>query len=329
MTPFSFQSRGTTVEAWRFGEGRRVLAAHGWLDNANTWKPIAEASQGIEWVSIDFPGHGRSGHAPPGETYHFVDNVEVLLDAADALGWKKFSLVGHSMGGSMALMFAAAFPERVQSLVLSDSFGPLTGEESEAAQQLRLAILSRRRGRSAEPHYYPERNELSARMLKGNPALNLKAAETLLERSAVFVRDQGWGFSYDRRARDVSPYRFTAAQVDAFLANVECPTLMLRAKDGGIMRSGSLEDRLDLVKDLKVVDVAGNHHVHLMRPSVIGPLIEAFLKGEKVDENVKRAARETPEDTPDEPVKETADEAPNETSDEAANEAPDEAPDAD
>lgn len=280
MTPFRFQSRGTTVEAWRFGKGKRVLALHGWLDNANTWKPVAEASTKLEWCSLDFPGHGRSGHAAPGETYHFVDNVEVVLDAADALGWERFSLVGHSMGGSIAMLFASSFPERVERLVLSDSFGPLTGPESEAAQQLRMAILSRRRSRNSQTRYYPSRNELTERMLKGNPGLNEAAAEILLERSAVFVENKGWRFSYDRRARDISPYRFTPAHVSAFMGDLNCPTLMLRATEGGITRYGSLEERLDEVQQLEVVDVEGNHHVHLLRPEVVGPLVEAFLEGD-------------------------------------------------
>lgn len=293
MTPYSFESRGTTVEGWRAGKGEKVLALHGWLDNANTWKPVAEASTGFEWCSLDFPGHGRSAHVALGETYHFIDNVEVVLDAADALGWDRFSLVGHSMGGSIALLFASAFPERVKRLVICDSFGPVTGPESEAAQQLRMAVLSRRRSRKSKTSYYSSRDELTARMIKGNPALNTSAAETLLERSAIFEPNHGWRFSYDRRARDVSAYRFTPGHVSAFLSGLECPTLMIRASEGGITRYGSLEDRLDDVKELQVVDVIGNHHVHLVRPTVVGPLIEAFLNGETV------ASPETSPETPD------------------------------
>lgn len=279
MQSFSFQSRGNTVEAWRCGEGRRILATHGWLDNANSWKPIAEASTGFEWCSLDFLGHGRSAHVAEGETYHFVDYVEVLLDAADALGWERFSLVGHSMGASVALMFAAAFPERVEKLVLCDSFGPLTGPPEEAAQQIRLSLLSRRRSRTAEARYSPSKEDLKERMMRGNGGLSAAAADTMLERSAKFVPNEGWCFSYDRRARDVSAYRFTPDHVTALMRAVECPTLLIQATEGGVMRYGSLADRLDALKELTLVEVEGNHHVHLVRPDVVGPIIEGWLLG--------------------------------------------------
>lgn len=278
MRSFSFQSRGVQVEGWRDGEGLRVLATHGWLDNANTWKPVASQTTGIEWCSIDFPGHGRSAHIPSGETYHFVDNVEVVLDAADALGWDRFSLVGHSMGGSMAMMFAAAFPERVEALVLSDSFGPLTGPESEVAQQLRMALISRRRSRGAQTRFYPEKKDLKARMLKGNPGLSDAAADTLLERSARFVPNEGWAFSYDRRCRDVSPYRYTPAHVTALMGALACPTLLIRATEGGVLRYGSIEEHLNVIADLTLVEVPGNHHVHLNEAEKIAPIIEEYLQ---------------------------------------------------
>src|SRR5699024_9783488 len=73
MVPFSCTARGVKVSGWRVGEGERVLSTHGWLDNANSWKPVAQQVSGLDWASFDFPGHGRSGHIAPGETYHFVD----------------------------------------------------------------------------------------------------------------------------------------------------------------------------------------------------------------------------------------------------------------
>src|SRR5690625_7721876 len=74
MVPFSCTARGVKVSGWRTGgEGPRVLSTHGWLDNANTWKPVASALSSMDWASFDFPGHGRSGHVARGETYHFVE----------------------------------------------------------------------------------------------------------------------------------------------------------------------------------------------------------------------------------------------------------------
>src|SRR5690625_3520892 len=114
MVPFSCTARGVKGSGWRtVGEGPRVLSTPGWLEFADSLKSVASALSSMDWASFDFPVHGRSGHVARGETYHFVDNVETVQDVANALAWAQFSLVGHSMGGSMALMFAAAFPSRV------------------------------------------------------------------------------------------------------------------------------------------------------------------------------------------------------------------------
>lgn len=277
MKPITFRSRGVAVSGWELGVGKRVFATHGWLDNANSWAPVAERSHnGIQWRSFDFPGHGRSGHAAKGETYHFVDYVEVILDAAEHFGWDRFSLVGHSMGGSIAMMFAAAFPERVEKLVLSDSFGPLTGDPADVATQLRSGMISRRKSRDITPRFYPSRLELVERMKRGSLGLTDDAITQLLERTAV-ESEEGWSFSYDPRARDVSAYRFAPEHVDALMRAIVCPTLMIRATAGGIMRYGVLESRFDHIRDLTVVDVAGNHHVHLNEPDKIAPIITSFL----------------------------------------------------
>ena len=88
------------IGALRQGEpdAPKVLALHGWLDNAASFVPLAEHLHGIDLVAIDQPGHGRSAHLPPGTDYSFVGAMNAVLDVADALGWERFALLGHSMG---------------------------------------------------------------------------------------------------------------------------------------------------------------------------------------------------------------------------------------
>lgn len=277
MVPFSCTARGVKVSGWRTGEGERVLSTHGWLDNANSWKPVASLVQGLDWASFDFPGHGRSGHVAPGETYHFVDNVETVQDVANSFAWAQFSLVGHSMGGSMALLFAAAYPSRVKRLVLADSLGPITATADTATAQLRSSLNSRRRSRVARISTYPEREILRERMQRGNSALTEEAAETLLERNATVEPDRGWRFSYDRRLRDVSAYRFTEEHVLDLIRNVRCPTLFLRASHGTVLRDGPLAERIAAFQNIEVLDVEGSHHVHLVQPEKVAQPIMDFL----------------------------------------------------
>jgi len=60
-------------------------------------------------VAIDLPGHGWSDHRGPQAAYHLVDYVADLLDVADALGWERFGLLGHSLGAGIASVLREPF----------------------------------------------------------------------------------------------------------------------------------------------------------------------------------------------------------------------------
>src|SRR5262250_2403998 len=72
-------------------------------------------------IIYDHRGHGDSGHTGDATTYTFAQLVDDLRALLDALGVKRCDLLGHSMGGMIALRFALAYPERVASLVLMDT----------------------------------------------------------------------------------------------------------------------------------------------------------------------------------------------------------------
>ena len=275
MKEIRFESRGLTIAGWSHGEGVPVLAVHGWLDNANTWRPIAERLEGVRWVSLDMPGHGRSGHVSEGETYHFTDYAPVVLDAADQLGWERFHLVGHSMGGSVVMLVAAAYPERVLSVTMVDSFGPVTSPMG-VVETLRSALDSRRGRRGKRHRVVASRELLAERMRAGNPFLTEPALELLLERMSE-ARDGGWAFTYDMGVRDLSPMRFSEAQVGDFLEAITSPALLIRAAQGALLRYGPRDALLARNPGLRVVDVEGNHHVHLNEPEVVAPILGEFL----------------------------------------------------
>ena len=123
-------------------DGKPVLALHGWLDNSMTFDLLAPKLQGLRIVAIDMAGHGHSGHRAPGAGYQLWDYALDALMATQQLGWEKFSLLGHSLGGIISVLIAGAVPERIERLALIDGLVPDTGEADKSPQKLGEALLA-------------------------------------------------------------------------------------------------------------------------------------------------------------------------------------------
>lgn len=111
------------------GEGpRRVMLVHGFTADrgevAEVMGPLA--ARGWHAVAPDLRGHGASDHPTEAKAYSFEILAGDVLSLADHLGWDRFVLVGHSMGGALAQLVALDHPDRVAGLVLASTFhGPV------------------------------------------------------------------------------------------------------------------------------------------------------------------------------------------------------------
>jgi len=108
-----------------FGRGKPVLLLHGWLGSWRYWMPTMEAlADTYRTYALDFWGFGDTDK--PGNRYSIDDYVRQLSDFLDGLGIARISLVGHSLGGVVALRVALECPQRVDKLVLVDT--PVYGD---------------------------------------------------------------------------------------------------------------------------------------------------------------------------------------------------------
>jgi len=105
------------------GDGVPVVLLHSLAGNTRQWEPqLAHLRAGRRAVALDWRGHGRSPAAVDG-SWRIEDMAEDVTAAADRLGLERFVLAGHSAGGSVAIAFAGAHPERVAGLFLLDAAG--------------------------------------------------------------------------------------------------------------------------------------------------------------------------------------------------------------
>ncbi len=243
-----------------------TLMVHGWLDNSLTFIKLApELSDGAKVTALDLAGHGKSGHRPSGQNYLLMDYVadvaELVEDHLLSSGQTQLDLVGHSLGGIVCALYAAAFPERVRKLVMIDSLGAMSRPVDQTIPQLRRALQKRLAG-SGRPTIYPDVETAAKAREGGLSPLSPDAALTLTPRN--MRREQGgYVWRTDSRLRHPTPLMMTEEQVRASLRALETPTLFVRAESGLLANHGGLDKRAEAIAHLSVVHVPGGHHCHL------------------------------------------------------------------
>uniref|UniRef100_A0A8C3JKQ7 Serine hydrolase like 2 n=1 Tax=Calidris pygmaea TaxID=425635 RepID=A0A8C3JKQ7_9CHAR len=254
------------AKAWGPSDGHPVLCLHGWLDNANTFdKLIPLLPRDYYYVAMDFSGHGLSSHRPAGSPYHFLDYVSDVRRVAAALQWRRFTLMGHSMGGSVA------------------------GMDTEAWLKSKRMVIDRLLSLEAKQQTPKARSPEAAlqRLLEANRHLTAEGGAILLQRGATET-PAGLVYNRDMRVRTQSRESFTVEQCVKLLQKIQDRVLIIVAQDG-LLVPHKLHSRNHFVKALReafestlkehiqLVEVPGSHFVHLNEPEVVSGIISNFL----------------------------------------------------
>lgn len=246
----------------------KLLAMHGWLDNAASFRPMAPSLAHYDLVALDMPGHGRSFHYPDDAEYSMFSTLLDLLAAADALGWPRFAVLGHSMGGAIASMLAAAAPERIERLFLIEALGPLAASEETTASRLRDAVTQRRALDGKRKRVFGDPQlAVQARMQTNITALDEGSSRLLVERGIRAV-EGGYEWSSDTRLTLPTAVRMTETQIRDCLRAIACPTTLLVADPPPpYFTPGLRDERVACVRDIRCVSMPGSHHLHMTHPA--------------------------------------------------------------
>jgi pimeloyl-ACP methyl ester carboxylesterase len=122
LTPKVIELHGHRVSYRRGGSGPALLLLHGVTNSSATWEGVAPGlAEHFTLIAPDLLGHGES--ATPRGDYSLGAHATGARDVLTALGIERVTVVGHSLGGGIAMQFAYQFPERCERLVLVSSGG--------------------------------------------------------------------------------------------------------------------------------------------------------------------------------------------------------------
>ena len=270
------------VRRWPREGARRVFLLHGWMDVSASFQFLADALQG-EWdvYAPDWRGYGLTQWGSS-DCYWFPDYIADLDFILDELEPEKpVNLVGHSLGGNVACMYAGIFPQRVASLVNLEGFGlkPTCPDEAPARYARWLEELHDR----PRLRPYKDFDELAERLRQGNARLSHEKAQFLARHWGRDAGEEGVLLRGDPAHKIVNPMLWRYEEARACWQQVAAPVLWVdAAQSDTLQRMGLTRDehaqRRAAFRDLRYETVAdAGHMLHHDQPEAVARLIEAFL----------------------------------------------------
>lgn len=267
---------------WGNEEAPPLLLIHGNKDHARSWDWVArELRDEYHVIAPDLRGHGDSAWAIGG---HYMIN-EFVLDIAQlisTLGLQPLTIVAHSLGGAVALQYAAVYPEHVSKLVAIEGLGPPPKmiEEHINAPPWKLIenwIEQVRKLSSRQPRRYPDIDAAARRMQEENPFLSPEQAHHLTVHGVARNEDGTFSWKFDNYTRAFFPQSFQPEQRLGMWERISCPTLLIRGSES--WASDPADDgRAAAFKRATLVNIEGaGHWVHHDRLNEFLGVVRDFL----------------------------------------------------
>lgn len=277
----------------------KVLAIHGWLDNAGSFERIVpfildhgDNANKYHIIAIDMPGVGLSSHMPPSAIYSIFSVVIEMRRVLLKMKWEKVTLLAHSLGSHLSFLYSCIYPNQVETLISIDLAHPVT----RVLHNWNITIAN-----SIEDHLKNEyqhqddhtnnilvpiysEEEAIKRLMDGHAnSLNRESAIVMMKRGS---RKERWGYTFSRdiRWRYLSPeFRPDDTAMLKYLDEAFKPNLLvIRASKSIYHRPEQVrlqyyelyEKKCPMLRDV-IID--GTHHLHMNSPEPVAVHINKFL----------------------------------------------------
>lgn len=271
-----------------------LVLVHGWMDVSASYQFVVDAfsqafAQGRRIIAPDWRGFGLTAPPVPTDHYFFPDYLADLDQLLDHYApGTPVDLVGHSMGGNVAMFYAGARPARVRRLVNLEGFGMPASKPTKAPQRYAEwmdELKALQRGEMALKTY-DSADGVARRLMKTNPRLPQDKAQWLARHWARPNAQGQWEILGDAAHKITNAMLFRLEEALALYAAITAPTLSIEASDDslGLWWKGryTLEEyhqRLQSVPDCRIARVEdAGHMLHHDQPQAVAALIEGFLQ---------------------------------------------------
>lgn len=275
------------IRHWGKENAPRIFMLHGWMDVSASFQFVVDALQ-HEWqvIAPDWRGFGLTEKAAGG-TYWYPDylaDLDAILEQYSRD--EPARIVGHSMGGNVAMVYAGVMPQRVAALVNLEGFG-LPAAAPELAPQRYAQWLNE----EVEPPVmrdYASREEVASRLRRNNPRLTADKADFLASHWAAEDVNGRWRMLGDPAHKRVSPMLYRIDEILACWSRIGAPVLWVEAghphflhwtEDKAASRR-EIDRRISHIAKVEraTVEDAG-HMLHHDQPQAVARLIDAFFEG--------------------------------------------------
>jgi pimeloyl-ACP methyl ester carboxylesterase len=261
---------------WDASGGPPMLLVHGGQDHCRNWDFVAgRLADRYTIYAPDLRGHGDSGWAIGGmySIPEFTLDVAKLANSIEG----KLTVIGHSLGGAIALQYAGTFPDKVDRLVSVEGWGPPMMEHMPAHRRMQQWVGHMLDVERRQPRRYESLEAATKRMREENPHLTPEMARHLTEHGAKKNEDGTYTWKFDNYVRIRSPYEFNLEDAMVIWSQISAPTLLIKGAESWAVdpdKSG----RVDVIRDRKsvIIEKAG-HWVHHDRLDDFMGHVEGFL----------------------------------------------------
>jgi pimeloyl-ACP methyl ester carboxylesterase len=235
-----FKSQGLRLHYadWGNEDAPPLLLVHGGRDHCRSWDLIAHSLRPhFHVLAPDLRGHGDSDWTRGG-SYSLTEYVYDLSRLVRHVGARQLAIIGHSMGGMVALIYAGTFPDRVSSLVVLDGVTVLpNAQDGPAHERIAKWVAQLDKLEEREPRRYRTIDEAAAQMRAHNKRLPGELALHLATFGVSRNADDTYSWKFDPYQRARAPHRLSPEDHVSLWARITCPTLLLHAEESFLQSS--------------------------------------------------------------------------------------------